>query len=625
MMPDALAPPPSEAVRHRRALLGLATFGALAAAPLAEAYARSSGSETALASVVVRLTAAGQIGSGFVILAVALAPLAFSAVGRVVLRGMAPAAFATLYALLLVDRKVYALFHFHLNGMVLDLLVTPGGFASLRLTRADLGLATAIGFALLGGAAGAHALLLRRTGRPAASRSERTAWRRALGATTALLFVGQGLYAGADLARRFDVLRAVDAVPAFAGLPARQVLRMTLGDGGVEPDLLVFSRTRPGIGATRYPPNPISFRSGASAPPIVWVVLESWRGDALDPETTPEIARIAESATRFRRHASGGNSTGYGVFSMFYGLHGAYEEAFAAARMPPAMLSALRARGYAFGVFSSAALSSPPLRSTVFARIPDAVHDSFQGDAPTRDRAATDEALAFLRAHVAEPEPFFLFLFLDSSHATYDFPPRAGLFEPYARSLAITEVGSKRRELVWNRYRNALRYEDGLVGEVAAALGPRASETILVIVGDHGEAFGEGGRWFHNSGFAEEQWNVPLVMRAPGLGRGVRDGLSRHIDLPATVLELAGADASSEAVGLGRSLMAPGAAADHAVVCGLRAFAIVEKDGTTTVVPNGAEDWRGLEIHGSHYEAGAGREASPHLSEVLAEMRRFVR
>ncbi|HZJ71964.1 MAG TPA: hypothetical protein VFF36_13615, partial [Planctomycetota bacterium] len=64
--------------------------------------------------------------------------------------------------------------------------------------------------------------------------------------------------------------------------------------------------------------------SGSSAPlerapgsrdwNVLWLVAESLRADALDPEIMPATSAFAERATRFDRHYSSGNGTRMGLF-----------------------------------------------------------------------------------------------------------------------------------------------------------------------------------------------------------------------------------------------------------------------------------------------------------------------
>jgi lipoteichoic acid synthase len=63
-----------------------------------------------------------------------------------------------------------------------------------------------------------------------------------------------------------------------------------------------------------------------------------------------------------------------------------------------------------------------------------------------------------------------------------------------------------------------------------------------VVYGDHGEGFGEHGRFQHDDTIWEEGLQVPLLIHAPGLLQGGErvEGLSNHTDILPTVLELLG-------------------------------------------------------------------------------------
>jgi hypothetical protein len=66
--------------------------------------------------------------------------------------------------------------------------------------------------------------------------------------------------------------------------------------------------------------------------------------------------------------------------------------------------------------------------------------------------------------------------------------------------------------------------------------------TIFVIFGDHGEGFGEHGRFMHGDTIWEEGLRVPLIIHAPGWFQdGERvEGLSNYTDILPTVLEMLG-------------------------------------------------------------------------------------
>ncbi len=95
-----------------------------------------------------------------------------------------------------------------------------------------------------------------------------------------------------------------------------------------------------------------------------------------------------------------------------------------------------------------------------------------------------------------------------------------------------------------NRYQNEVAYLDHFVRNVIEQYKELGlyEKTIFVIYGDHGEGFGEHGRYQHDDTIYEEGLRVPLIIHVPGRfeeGRRV-EGLVNHLDILPTVAELLG-------------------------------------------------------------------------------------
>lgn len=71
-----------------------------------------------------------------------------------------------------------------------------------------------------------------------------------------------------------------------------------------------------------------------------------------------------------------------------------------------------------------------------------------------------------------------------------------------------------------------------------------AEDTVVCVIADHGEAFGEHDFWTHGILY-QEQLHVPLVLAGPGIARGATvDATVRLVDLAPTLLEHFGLDVS---------------------------------------------------------------------------------
>jgi hypothetical protein len=124
---------------------------------------------------------------------------------------------------------------------------------------------------------------------------------------------------------------------------------------------------------------------------------------------------------------------------------------------------------------------------------------------------------------------FFLTYLPIAGHHPYETPERG----PFPET---NEIG---------RYRNAIRYGDESLGALIDGLEARGldRDTVWIILGDHGEAFGQhDGNYGHTFFLYEENVHVPLVIAASGRMHGqtrVRRPVSL-VDTAPTILDLLG-------------------------------------------------------------------------------------
>jgi len=97
---------------------------------------------------------------------------------------------------------------------------------------------------------------------------------------------------------------------------------------------------------------------------------------------------------------------------------------------------------------------------------------------------------------------------------------------------------------IFDGYDVGIRYADEAVGTLMKKLDELGvgDDTAVLISSDHGEAFGELGVYADHQAADEATCHIPSILRWPGLEPRVDDGLHYHLDIAATVLELAGID-----------------------------------------------------------------------------------
>jgi len=145
-------------------------------------------------------------------------------------------------------------------------------------------------------------------------------------------------------------------------------------------------------------------------------------------------------------------------------------------------------------------------------------------------------AKAWLRRHA--DQRFFLFLHTFQVHDPYAPPSEyASSFPTDASGAAITTDTPPHIEKA-QRYDQEIRYMDDELGGLLAELDDLglSRNTVFIVTSDHGEAFLEHGFYLHSTFLFEEVTHVPLLMRGPGIPRGLRISAPvGHVDLANTI------------------------------------------------------------------------------------------
>lgn len=128
-------------------------------------------------------------------------------------------------------------------------------------------------------------------------------------------------------------------------------------------------------------------------------------------------------------------------------------------------------------------------------------------------------------------QPFFLTVLTNQPHHEY-LPVKTYGFEEFTN------------EQLKNRYLNAVRYDDFVLKELFEKFDAKglAKDTIFVILGDHGEGFGQHGRYAHDDTIYEEGLRIPMLIYEPEGGRTPTrlSGPFNELDVVPTLLDLLG-------------------------------------------------------------------------------------
>jgi len=249
-----------------------------------------------------------------------------------------------------------------------------------------------------------------------------------------------------------------------------------------------------------------------------------------------------------------------GMFSMFYGLPGELLAEFSRAA-PQSRPDGPRPRRRPTSSTCTRAPSShfPSWTRTVFARVArPLLHEGKAPERWRRDRENLDAIFAAIDQRDLS-KPFFTFMFFESPHAPYTFPPECALTKPYVADLNYLTMDLKKDiGAIKNSYINACRHLDTQLDRVFVYLREKKllDSTLVVVTGDHGRRVHGEGPLGHHSAFSEEADPRPADPPRPGVTPRVVDRMTSHLDLPATVLPRLGVTNPPADYSLGSDLIA---------------------------------------------------------------------
>jgi arylsulfatase A-like enzyme len=344
---------------------------------------------------------------------------------------------------------------------------------------------------------------------------------------------------------------------------------------------------------------------GHEKPNVVLITMDTVRADhlslyAYERDTTPHLRDLAREATVYSRAIATSDETLTTHASIFTGLypswHGAYddppEHPYGRALAPrfTTMTQVLHADGYwtaaeianfgllgremgmgkGFSVYrtpralrlSEVAYESPRpfyLRTAARAVLSSLAINTDEFTTRCLRGADINQRTFALLNQSMQAGPFFLFLNYMDAHGPYVLPaPFNTRFpgrDPHFNTADMWEMtwavlGGKRhvsdaeRAHLVSQYDGGIAYEDEEIGKLLARLRDLGlyENTLIIVTGDHGEAFGEHGLMQHAVGSVyQDLVRVPLLIKYPNQHEGRQsDALVSQVDLMPTVLDVAG-------------------------------------------------------------------------------------
>ena len=205
--------------------------------------------------------------------------------------------------------------------------------------------------------------------------------------------------------------------------------------------------------------------------------------------------------------------------------------------------SVLKNKGYRTSFFSSADLSFQNCRDFLNHRDFDVIEDftaikcvdefQLEGNDYIQGNGIDDLCLADRLTSWLDEDltnNFFSMIWTVQGHYPY-------FFKGKEHDFGVSDIS-------FNRYLNCIKHNDELVGKIMNELELRglASSTLVVVLGDHGEAFGQHKQYGHGTALYEENLKVPLYFINSSLFHGERKSdLAGMKDIATTTLAIIGA------------------------------------------------------------------------------------
>ena len=233
-------------------------------------------------------------------------------------------------------------------------------------------------------------------------------------------------------------------------------------------------------------------------------------------------------------------------FSIYPGMPWCYArgETFArdgARPLPQTLASVLKQRGARTAYLHNGDLEWAGMRRTLENQGYDTIEDYRAMGGATLTSYGTEDRLLFerlIRFIDEKPgHPFYAFCWTDQTHHPYKLGPTSKKTDFFGEQVPARDADDL------GKYLNVLRQVDEHLMGLFRALRDRglADETLVVITGDHGEAF-RNPHDQHGHGFTayQEDVNVPLILWNPRLFPGGQrlKTIGGHVDLSATIAEL---------------------------------------------------------------------------------------
>ncbi len=291
-------------------------------------------------------------------------------------------------------------------------------------------------------------------------------------------------------------------------------------------------------------------------PDVYLIFIESFRADALTAAIAPNLYTFQqEDAQEIKKSWSTSNGTHLSWFGTFTGRLPVFwkdDKILKDEILWPGLdvFKQLKSGGYDLNAYIATELEYRDMGKHFFGELGklfSVLRDNRKDD-PMFDKHISEREVMLLddlksRVTTRENGGHFDIVGLDSSHFYYtwhkNFRP---LFTPFYERPYYLPPSPSDEELqqIKNKYYNSIAWCDHIVGDFISFLKEQGKydESIVIVMGDHGEEFQDHGGWLHVSSLEEEQIRVPMLVKWPkSYGRGAPQKTASQLDILPSLLD----------------------------------------------------------------------------------------
>lgn len=444
-----------------------------------------------------------------------------------------------LFVLAVINGYVYRIYHFHINGLILEMITSSGAsdifiFSSWEYIKATVWIICLLLISVL-----ISKLSIFITNRFNFKHLRRNLVYAIL--ICGLLSQSIHIYGGATM--NASIIESTDVIPYYFPLRANKLLAKL---GIIDYNKLYQIRFQNTTNKLSYPLHPLRFDKNASfskkSEPynIVILCIDSWNPRTFTQDCTPNIYRFAQESEQYTHHLSSSNATSGGIFGMFTGLSAYYWKSFDYGNIQPLLISTLLKAGYTIQTYPSATLEYPPFAKMLF-------HDVKNINISTPGNTSYERDINITRKFIQDidnydgKQPFFSFVFYDLAHSMELPVAKQNRFQP---SWEHTDYMKLDNDLdpqpFFNLYKNCVYEVDSLIGLTLNKLKSHnlLNNTIVIITGDHGQEFNENHNnyWGHASNYCANQVAVPFIYYYPSCKPSKNNYRTTHYDIVPTLM-----------------------------------------------------------------------------------------